>query len=353
MTIGKLIDEALRADAAANAPQAKLEDAVHRGLLKRRLHKAMVLGVGLLLGGAVVAPLIALSSTLGSGPKAVGHGGGASGLSLSHPAVFDRVMSDGSLDLYIANTDASEMRQLTSYPGDEYSPSWSPDGSRIVFVRNSDVEEANIYVIDNDGSDLRQLTQGAEVDAEPTWSPDGALIAFERTGDSGHAELFTMMPDGSNEHQLTHNESMNLHPAWAPDSQSIAFVRDTGNDSEIVAVSLVDDSERSITDGSGGFGTPAWAPDGRDLAVSKDLDGDGSLDIGIVNVASGNVTPLANNLGPIVMNLGWTSDGLAILGTAISSASPESPETSSAFAVDVEDGTVTDLPVPALSTADW
>src|SRR5215510_1466169 len=67
-------------------------------------------------------------------------------------------------------------------------PQISPDGSRIVFVRNfsdimKDRHRSNLWLIDYDGSDLRPLTTGNQNDSSPRWSPDGKRLVYVSTSD--------------------------------------------------------------------------------------------------------------------------------------------------------------------------
>ena len=84
--------------------------------------------------------------------------------------------------------------RLTSSPGKNESPEWSPDGSRIVFVSTRDGKE-QLYVIDVDGRSERRLTTNAAADTDPAWSPDGSRIVFVSTRD-GNRELYVMSPQG-------------------------------------------------------------------------------------------------------------------------------------------------------------
>ena len=75
------------------------------------------------------------------------------------------------------NADGSKQRRLTDDPGDDQSPSWSPDGTRIAFAGLRDVEggvdapEENyeIYIMGEDGSDVVQLTDNTAWDWHPDW----------------------------------------------------------------------------------------------------------------------------------------------------------------------------------------
>jgi hypothetical protein len=82
--------------------------------------------------------------------------------------------------------------------------SFSPDGSRIVFVSTQD-GDAEIYLMDADGANLRKLTDNSAVDASPGWSPDGRRILFV-SNRNGQFELYVMGADGSNPRMLASGE---------------------------------------------------------------------------------------------------------------------------------------------------
>jgi hypothetical protein len=102
--------------------------------------------------------------------------------------------------LSFVDPDGTNLREeVAELPSLGLSLAWSPDGSRLLFwgnpggvERESNAErETDIYVIDADGSGLRRITDGGE-NRWPAWSPDGTRIAFVRDG-----TLFTMAEDGS------------------------------------------------------------------------------------------------------------------------------------------------------------
>ncbi len=68
------------------------------------------------------------------------------------------------------DADGSNQQRLTNNPATDYFPSWSADGSRIVFMANRGGGTV-IYVMDADGSNQQRLTDNPAWDARPAWSP--------------------------------------------------------------------------------------------------------------------------------------------------------------------------------------
>ena len=71
------------------------------------------------------------------------------------------------------NADGSNQVNLTNDPANDFSPTWSPDGTSIAFARNTG-DYADIYVMNADGSGQTDITSSPlEYEAYPDWSPDG------------------------------------------------------------------------------------------------------------------------------------------------------------------------------------
>jgi dipeptidyl aminopeptidase/acylaminoacyl peptidase len=103
------------------------------------------------------------------------------------------------------------------------APSWSPDGSRIVF---SSMRDGNweLYVVNGDGSSLRRLTTTPNRrEDEPSWSPDGTRIAFAAGTDHVPRDIYVVDADGERERQVTRLGRSVWHPRWSPDGARIAF----------------------------------------------------------------------------------------------------------------------------------
>ncbi|NUQ22113.1 MAG: BamA/TamA family outer membrane protein [Gemmatimonadaceae bacterium] len=138
--------------------------------------------------------------------------------------------------LYLLDVRRKKVIRRFSLPGVEgvTSPTWSPDGKRIV-VSGDIGGITDLYMIDADGKNFRRLTADRYGDLQPQWSPDGKTIAF--TSDRGEATDFETLRFNKWRITLLDLETMqvtvvpgqaglNLNPQWAPDGRSIAYLSD-------------------------------------------------------------------------------------------------------------------------------
>ncbi|CAN5301255.1 hypothetical protein BH20ACT5_BH20ACT5_01660 [soil metagenome] len=131
----------------------------------------------------------------------------------------------GNHDLFVVRSDGTGLRQVTDTPGvQEANPDWSPDGRRIAY----DVCRSTTYpcagVTPNfeimtarpDGSNRQRLTFVEGIDTNPSWSPDGTQLVFHSSR-AGFSHLWTMDADGSNQTQLTFGDFRGgVDPDWGP-----------------------------------------------------------------------------------------------------------------------------------------
>jgi TolB protein len=137
----------------------------------------------------------------------------------SAPAPDPRNPSDA--EIYVINPDGTGLTRLTFNNYEERAPSWSPDGSRIVFMARVGTHPGNlgskfeICVMNADGTNFVQLTDNAVFEGTPTFSPDGQKIVLSRDVGAGQGqELFLMNADGTNQVQLTDTVGTNVFPNW-------------------------------------------------------------------------------------------------------------------------------------------
>ena len=144
--------------------------------------------------------------------------------------------------IYSMNSDGSNLRDLSAGSGaaSDTEPDWSPDGSRVAFVRTLRAGAPEIWVMNADGSGARrviQLSPGTGISSasvgdfsiQPRWSPDGGRLAFaavpptENLGAPLYPNIFVTNADGSNVTQLTDNDLINSSPVWSPDGKQIMW----------------------------------------------------------------------------------------------------------------------------------
>jgi hypothetical protein len=118
------------------------------------------------------------------------------------------------LQIYVRSLEYGTDTQITNFDRDSYDPAWSPTGEWIVFVgTNSGNDE--IYRVSVDGQNVQQLTTNTyEWDKHPTWSPDGSQILFYSNRESGRRQLWIMNADGSGQRNFSSNEYEDWDPIW-------------------------------------------------------------------------------------------------------------------------------------------
>jgi TolB protein len=147
-------------------------------------------------------------------------------------------------------------QRLTTAPGIDTDPSFSPDGTRILFESDRSGSQ-QLYVMNADGSAQRRITFGGGWYASPEWSPDGEAIAFSRRSADG-LRIGVMKSDGTSERSLTVGPR-DEGPNWAASSREIVFQRtDATGRNGIYRVSLSGGEPRKIETPQEGM-DPDWS----------------------------------------------------------------------------------------------
>ena len=198
---------------------------------------------------------------------------------------------DAPNGLVTADPDGTDEVSVTDGVNDSW-PTWSPDGSGILFSStryDPSIEgcmpgfpheyrcPTDIYMMDADGSNVERLTDDPAGEFMPVWSPDGSRIAFVREGDPGagtYEGIFTMDPDGSDVRRVSSSDGgSDFWPSWSPDGTKIVFAAIRNEDWGIWIVNADGSDEHMILGGTGAgyVDDPVWSPDGTLIALVGNL----------------------------------------------------------------------------------
>jgi len=226
---------------------------------------------------------------------------------------------DGNAEIYSIHADGSNETRLTWDDSDDRFPSWSPDGSKILFQSDRG-EVPAIYVMDDDGLNVLKIpnTEGGNY---AKWSRDGARIAFFADVD-GNTEIVVVNADGSRPVNLTNNPATDETPSWTSDGSLIAFQTDRGGEPRVeersgevrrnfgIYLMHADGSNQTqITDFETNDENPAISPDGKHIVYQSYIDG--GLAIVVVNT-DGTAKRVLTAALPPCGSPAWSGDGKKI-----------------------------------------
>ncbi|HEY7427802.1 MAG TPA: hypothetical protein VH682_26460, partial [Gemmataceae bacterium] len=218
---------------------------------------------------------------------------------------------------------------LTSYQGNEYTPTFSPDGNQLAFAWSGDKQDNfDIYIkLVGPGAPLRLTTDPAP-DREPKWSPDGRSIAFVRWVDRNQVAIMTVPSLGGAERRVASFATTRAYGSnsltslcWTPDSKHlvVSAAPSANQPNNLFLVSLDTGQSRGFThppQGTDGDARPAVSPDGHWVAFLRYAG---------LNIATLDMQELSDTLDPIgepkttpmhgvtASRATWTNDGREIL----------------------------------------
>jgi Tol biopolymer transport system component len=222
--------------------------------------------------------------------------------------------------IFVINADGSDIHPVTNLPEGACQPSWSPNGSQLVFTSpcqlNTDsYRESGLYLINADGSDLTPLSSAPGGDFDPAWSPDGKYIAFTSLRD-GHKEIYLLELATSKVTRLTVSDTdeENSQPDWSPFSNQIAFVKKRFGALQIWTMdTLGKNLEQAVRSGQTLWDFfPAWSPDGQYILFNQRQINSGTMPWLMQIRYEDRLTQLPSKvkLGVIsIQNISFSTDG--------------------------------------------
>lgn len=267
---------------------------------------------------SVVVGLLVGASFL-SGCGGGGSVGGGSRL------LVERVTLAGDTDIYFMSPTGAVQQRVIADLKSDLSPRWSPDGSRIAFLRiGPPYDSQGLFVVNADGSSEQNIYTGTQVATEFPYDPDwldNDTLVFRRGGMMGMGLVKRSIATGEVTVLTTPgSESFDDKTAVSPDGSKIAFIRTT-----ILAGSSTSELYMANSDGTNahailtdvGHYTPAWSPDGTKLAFVRftALSDGGDWNICVANADGSNPRLLTTSMGTEFAPV-WSPDGSKIIFAA-------------------------------------
>jgi Tol biopolymer transport system component len=196
-------------------------------------------------------------------------------------------------DIFSANPDGSDLKNLTGSPRYDAEGVYSPDGSKIVFtsLRSGDLE---LYSMNPDGSDVQQLTNELGYDGGAFFSYDGSKIIYRasrpQTGEDSTdyvsllvqdlirpsaLEIWIMDADGGNKRQITNLGHANFAPYLHPDGTRLVFCSNHetgGRNFDLYLINVDGTGLERLTYNPTFDGFPMWSHDGKKFVFCSNRD---------------------------------------------------------------------------------
>lgn len=272
---------------------------------------------------------------IGLGLSGCGGGGGSrsgSPSDIRRSVVFES-NRDGDFEILRMQSDGSGVTRVTNNTTNDIEPSFSPDGSRIVFVSNRGGNN-QLYLVSSQGT--QQLTRNSFNDNQPDFSPDGTKIVFS-SNRNGLTDLYLLDIASGQETQLTSSiaaeqdptftsegtiiyssltrgqsqifeigtnggaptliptnlQSNQFRPAISPDGKLLAYVSDQAGNLDIFVMDRATKVSRVLVNSPQSDTAPAFSRDGRSLFFSSSRTG--NEDIFSIDLNGNNVRNLTRN----------------------------------------------------------
>lgn len=216
-----------------------------------------------------------------------------------------------SWDIYLMDVNRGVNMRLTTSPGQDRYPAWSPEGELIVY-HSDETGDFDLYLMEPNGSNVRRLAAPARepgaTDAMASWSPDGRYIAYHTYIINRESDLYVLELATGDIYRATLDPADDVKLAWSPDGSQVAFaserhsgsldlyIMDTDDLLRVARANTRSDFERNLPPISGATGDsaivlealpasarqltdtladdwyPSWSPDGTQIVFHSDID---------------------------------------------------------------------------------
>ncbi|MBE2205637.1 MAG: PD40 domain-containing protein [Chthoniobacterales bacterium] len=209
----------------------------------------------------------------------------------------------GKKELYTADYDGANVKQLTNDGGISVAPGISPDGSKLAYTGYQS-GYADIYLIDLHSGARNRIIKFPGTNSGAAFSPDGGRIACSISRD-GNPELYVVGAGGGGARRLTKTRGVESSPSWSPDGGEIVYSSDERGGPQLFRISSGGGSGRLIPTGYSYATEPSWSPDGKKIAFTIRQ---GGFSVAILDLATGATRIVAQGEDPV-----WGADSRHII----------------------------------------
>ncbi len=190
------------------------------------------------------------------------------------------------MDVYQANVDGTQLRPLIEGHGYDAEGAYSRDGKLIAFSSNR-TGHMNIYIANSDGSNVRQVTHVDNCyNGGPFLSPDGKKIIFRADREhKDYLQIFMIDIDGKNEVQLTNNGEVNWAPYWHPSGKAILYTTSMHghHNYEVYLMNIETRAQFRVTHSPRFDGLPVFSNDGKKMMWTSQRSPEGTSHVFIAD----------------------------------------------------------------------
>ncbi len=222
-------------------------------------------------------------------------------------------------DIYLITPDGTIVKKVTDNPtwtgNDLLEVQWSPDGNKLLFSSGINMvsDKADIYVINTDGTNLLRLTFPPAQQYSPRWSPDGKYLAYLSIYKSNTYLVIrgTSIDYPINKQLLIREQSDTITEiSWSPNGRYIAYSSERNGKENIFIYDILEEKERRLTDDTHSD-DPNWSRDGTKILFSSYHEG--KREIYTIDITNNTIVAQVDNKSEyIIFNQFWSFNNTGI-----------------------------------------
>lgn len=162
-------------------------------------------------------------------------------------------------EIYIQNLFNQQREKVSSFQGINGAPVWSPNGKKLALTLSKN-GNPDIYIMDVETKKLKQLTKHWGIDTEPSWLPGGSELVFTSSR-TGKPQIYRISASGGKAKRITFEGKYNASPEVSSDGRTLVFVQGEGNTFKIASMDMQSGFIQILTDGPLDE-SPSFSPNG-------------------------------------------------------------------------------------------